>query len=194
MPTSRPNDDRRALACARANERGFSMIELIVALIIVAILGSIAVITFSSSRSAVSAKEGIATGSTYLQAISQYQADHGNMTPTAAQMRPAGAVGTVPARALGPANLLDKTYVASVPDSVAAGRVGVSMDGANCAGGMAAITGAAKQSSWVSYCRVTDSTFGIRIASRANGGASWTDAKASLCWMGNAASATPRCK
>lgn len=170
---------------ARTREQAFTLVEIIVVLVIMAILGAIAATMFRGASSATRSKEAIAAGTAYAQAISQYQADHANRNPTS----PTGTNTTAVRK--GPLNLLGKQYLAAIPDGVTAGRTGVSFQ-ANCATGKAQVPGASKQSSWVSFCPEAEPNFGIRVATRKNPSSSWTDASARVCWMGRTAK-TPAC-
>ncbi|MCW2961530.1 MAG: hypothetical protein JWM25_1617 [Thermoleophilia bacterium] len=170
-----------------AHERGFSVVEMMVAVVIIAILAAAAMMAFGGSKTAVRSKETTAVGAVYAQAIAQFQSDHGNMLPTDADMK---------SPVLGPKNLLGAAYVRSVPEGVTAGRIGVTMRGsapAECGSTGLANIAAGVQTGWVSYCPEAAPGYGIRVASRASGSSSWTDAAtAKACWMGNTAKA-PRC-
>ena len=145
----------------RTHERGFSLIEILVALIITAILLAVLVSTFGGAKSTTYRNEAKAAGSAYLQAVSQYQADFANnVPPTTGPNRWSSAPVTIARR--GPLNLMGKPYLASPPDGVADGRIGVSVAvPAQCTGSTPATTpppGATpKTQGWVIVCYAADS-------------------------------------
>jgi prepilin-type N-terminal cleavage/methylation domain-containing protein len=175
-----PNDMRQPVesapprACTCPRESAFSLVELLVALAVVAILMSIAIATFGGAKSSVRGNEAKSIGTAYAQAISQFQADHANRNPTSAQM------STVDGYSVGPTNLVGKPYMTSLPEGVGT-RVGVDMACGSPGGG--AFTG------WVSYCPEGDGPlFGVRVNTRPKASAPWGPA----CWLGSTAN-TPRC-
>lgn len=162
---------------ARAREGGFTMIEILVALVIVMILAGAAIIAFRGSKTSTHAKEAISAGSALTQAISSYQADHQNQLPNAGNASQWSATQ-------GPLNLLGKPYVPSIA-GVSEGRIKLSTT--DCG---ATATSGGTASGVVSYCsRPADApNFAVRVA--AQGPSGWADA--TVCWMGRSNKA-PRC-
>jgi type II secretory pathway pseudopilin PulG len=176
---------RSSASTARTREHGFTLVEILVAMIIIIALMALAIIAFRGSKTATYEKEARAAGAAYAQGISAWQADHANRVPGAADfMNPASK---------GPTDLLGKPYLPSEPSGVAEGRIGFSV-GANCGTAPAAPTGTgvAQQSGWVSFCPETAPHFGVRVMSHAPGSAWTAAAGAKVCWFGNTAKA-PRC-
>jgi prepilin-type N-terminal cleavage/methylation domain-containing protein len=175
----------------RTREAGFTLLEMMIVVVIILILAAIAMTTMRGAKTATRNNEAKATANAYVQAISQYHADYANRNPTA----PSGSTASGGANALrvqkGPLNLLGRPYIKSIPDAVADGRTGVSFRSGPC-GGKAAMPGATKQTSWVSACFGADPAYGIRVATRRDGGSSWTDSSAQVCWLGSTAN-RPRC-
>jgi prepilin-type N-terminal cleavage/methylation domain-containing protein len=162
------------------NERGFSLIEIIVVMVIIAILMAAVVPRFLGAKAATAKKETTAAGLAYNSAIAQFQADHGNVLPAAK----AGSLDmlTLQGKAAGPKNLLKLPYVKNLPSGVAEGRVGVSMDGSNCATDATSNPGTApalapKALGWVSYCvknnDVNSNAYYIRVNFRDNAASPW---------------------
>ncbi len=161
-------------------ERGFSLIELLVVMAVIAVLMSIAVMAFRSARYTVNTNEARTVGSAYMQAVSQYQADHANLNPTLTGSSPSADIEK------GPLNLLNKPYLKSIPDAISHGRIGVSMGGANCSG--TAVAGAGSRVGWVSVCYGPPPQHYVRVAARRDpSAATWT-----ICYMGST-TATPKC-
>ncbi|MCW2924270.1 MAG: hypothetical protein JWM98_1674 [Thermoleophilia bacterium] len=164
------HDNRPARTRSRTHEAGFGVIELIVAMVILAILLAAIMLSFRGAKSSTYAKETKAAASAYAQAIGQYQADHANLNPT-------GLSGTA-----GPLNLLGKPYLRAVPDAVAGGRVSVSLACGAPAGG---------SFGHISYCaQGAGPAFDIKVWTRASASEGWTPAP--TCHLGNA-NAIPRC-
>lgn len=157
------------------DERGFTVVELTVAMAIIIVLAAAAMLAFGGSKGAVRGKEAVAVGASYAQAIAQFQADNANNNPTAAQMGSANR---------GPLNLLGKPYLGGTPEGVTAGRVAVTMTGTCSAPPNGSFTGA------VTYCPEAAPAYGIRVNTRTNPSQAWTAGK--VCWHGNTAQ-TPRC-
>jgi prepilin-type N-terminal cleavage/methylation domain-containing protein len=181
MPELRTDHARLAPTRTPERERAFTLIEIIVVMAILAILMGAIVISFRGAKSSTYHKEGIATGGSYVQSISSYQADHANRNPD---------LGTLDPRT-GPLNLLSKPYLKNVPEPVDIGRVSVSaaaLGGANCNGTASGGAGV----SHVSICLGTEPEFAVRVATRPNAGASWGDPETKLCWLGPS-NQTPRC-
>lgn len=176
-------------AHARDAERGFTVVEIVVAMIIAIVLISLAIIAFRGSKTATYANEGKAVGSAYMQMVSQYQADHANNNPAPGQPGgvPNGNNGA--AQKKGPINLLAKPY-GSIPDAVAAGRVGVSF-GSNCGNAAGTPVGAGGHRAWVSVCLEPAPNYGVRVITRGPSN-TWAAGDAKVCWMGSTAK-TPRC-
>ncbi len=175
-------------------EQGFSMMELIVVMTIVAILGAIAMIAFHGAKASASMNEAKSTASSYAQAVSQYQNDHGRRNPPDM----AGNNGDVQQR--GPKNLVGAYYLRSVSDSVTAGRVGVTwvsspaMNGACASGGKPSPADASTQTGWVTICLGADPAYAVRVSARANSSASWADEKSISCFTaGSGIERTPAC-
>lgn len=174
MPLPHPTPAR-----ARRREGGFTLVEIMVALMIGIVLMALAIIAFRGSKSASFANEGKAVGSAYMQMVSQYQADHANNNP------PTTGNNTAVARK-GPLNLLNEPY-GTMPDAVVARRTGVSF-GTYCTGTPPA---GARERSWVAVCYEAAPNFGVRVMARSSDG-TWTGPKSVSCWMGSTAKA-PRC-
>lgn len=163
------------------------MVEIIVVAAIVLLLGGIAIVSLRGASASTRLNEAKVAAAAYAQAVSQYQADNANRNPPAL----AGA-----AAQKGPLNLLGRPYLAPMPEAVTDGRVGVSMNNANCGGPAAPAGATAGMTAWISLCtggvHGTAPGFGIRLITRAKPGGSWTADGAQLCWLGNSR-ATPRC-
>lgn len=179
---------------AHACERGFTTLELIVGLLIVAILAAISITAFSGSKKATYALEGKSVGSAYMQAVSQYHADFANRhPPTTGPAALKWSGNNTAAAKRGPLNLLGQPYLKSAPDAVSIGRVGISVN-TNC-GAPGTPSGASTQTAWVSVCYLAAPRLWIRVIARKNSSAAWNGAGASACYMGAPAStpAYPAC-
>jgi prepilin-type N-terminal cleavage/methylation domain-containing protein len=108
----------------RTGEDGFTLVEIIVALVIVAILMAIAVPLLTGSKRSAYSRDALAAAESYAQAIDQYVADHGGQLPA----MPSGAqtgTGAWPsaAGATGPLDLSNQPYMrAGVPDGLKSGH------------------------------------------------------------------------
>lgn len=162
----------------RTREPGFTVVEIVVACVIMLVLMAGAVVAFRGARSAVYGKETIAAATAYNNAIAKYAADHANTPPTAAQMiRPRSA------QSPGPQSLLDpaRPYLTSLPDPVQGGRVRVFMQGGSCATGATTAALAAPLKGSITYCPApAPPGYGIRVAYETKQGQPWK-----VCWMGN---------
>lgn len=154
------------------------MIELAIALFIIAVLAIAGARAFGGAKKATYAGEGKTVGSAYMQVISQYHADHSNQHPPLTGNNSAAVIA-------GPLDLTNKPYMRSVPDAVTAGRVGVSMGASNC--GASGVSAASTQVGWVSICYAAAPRFSVRVANRKDAASPWT-----YCWMG-ATTALPKC-
>lgn len=163
-------------------ERGFTLIEMIVAMTIALILAGIAIILFQGGKASAYHGEGISAGSAYLQSIAGYASDHANRTPDAGSFDPK----------TGPLNLIDKPYLGSQPDGVANGRINVTNDGQGCSDSIGDGTGGSFISV-VSMCFDGSGGYFVRVASRRNAGAAWDlEDGSQLCFLGGTA-LKPRC-
>jgi len=176
-------------SCARSREAGFSVAELIIAMAILTILTIIAMMSFNGAKRSSRVDETKAVGSAYMQAISQYHADHANRHPTT----PAGDNSA--AVKAGPLNLLNRPYLSPMPEAVSDGRVGVSIRGGNCGNAKATPSGAgaATATGWVSVCYAAEPRYSVRVLARSSSGASWADASATMCWLGIVPGGGTRC-
>lgn len=172
----------------RAAERGFSVVELIVVMVIVAILAAAAIMTFRSAKGTSYQKEAITAATTYSQAIASFQSDHAKRNPS-----PTDPAHFAADKALGPLNLLGKPYAGAKPEAVVDGRVGVgvypSIGGANCNNTKSAPGSTA---AWVSICLGPDPQYAVRVLARKHPGDPWNAPETTLCWMGSTTQ-TPRC-
>jgi prepilin-type N-terminal cleavage/methylation domain-containing protein len=119
----------RAGRCARlaaGDERGFTMVELLVVMVILAILLAIAIPTFRSGRQTAVTKNTIVSAQTYRDAINGFKLDHSNRAPTI------GAANDWPAAtSLGPRqpNLSGSAVLrymrTGAPDAVTKGMVNI---------------------------------------------------------------------
>lgn len=107
------------------DEAGFTLIELVVVMVIVAILMAIAVPSFRGGRKATDHKALVAAAQSYREAIEAFRLDHGGRVP----FQTADWSNTV---GLGPVDdLTTKPYMrAGVPDVVASGKVAIAGMGA----------------------------------------------------------------
>jgi hypothetical protein len=147
---------------------------MVVVLLIVVILVSIAFAMLGGAKSSARGNEAKAIGSTYAQAISQYQTDNANKNPP--------AMASANGASAGPTNLLGKPYITTMPEAAGV-RVGVDMSGGCAAPGGGVFTG------WVAYCpEGAGPVFGVRVNTRATISDPWSGE----CWIGRTAK-TPRC-
>jgi len=102
----------------RPPEQGFTLVEILIVMVIVAILMIAAIPAYNAAKRTARYKDTVAAASSYRQAISSFQLDNGNLVPRAAivpAVWPAGA--TFP---YGPKNILGKYYMRSgAPSEVA---------------------------------------------------------------------------
>lgn len=162
------------------NERGFTLIEMITVCIVMGILMAIAIPQFLGAKSTTKSNEARAAGMSYSAAIAQFQADHGNKLPAAADMM------TLSGMPAGPKNLMGKAYVKNLPSGVVEGRTGVSMDGTTNCGGQLPNQTNGTASGWVAYCNplgVNSNSYSVRIWSRDNSSQPWKP----KCFTGSAA-------
>lgn len=175
---------------ARRREAGFTLVEILVALLIIAILVVVMIRAFGGAKGATYAQEGKTVGSAYMQAVSQYHADFANRHPAT------WTGNNTTAAQQGPRNLTNQPYMKTVPESVTAGRTGVSVGvAANCGTGSAptAPSGAAAHTSWVAVCFGAEPRYFVKVFARKSAGAGWGVADAGkVCFMG-ATTATPKC-
>ncbi len=177
-----------------ARERGFTVVEMLIAMVVVAILFAIVIQMFGGAKKATYFQDGKTVGSAYMQAVSQYHADFANRhPPTTGPPTQRWWGNNTAATQRGPRNLTGQPYMKSTPESVSAGRVGISVD-ANC-GAPSNPTGASTQTAWVSVCYLAEPRYWVRVIARKNSGAQWTGPGASACYMGAPAStpAYPAC-
>lgn len=168
---------------ARAHERGFTLLEMLIVVIVLAIIFAIALSKFSGAKKSAYFNDGKTVGTAYMQAVSQYQADFANRHPPMTgppALRWSG--NNTAATQRGPLNLTGQPYLKSTPESVTAGRVGVSVN-TNC-GAPGAPSGATTQTAWVSVCYLAEPRFWVRVIARKNSGALWTGSGALACYMG----------
>ena len=159
-----------------ARERGFTLVEILVAMTIIAIIMAIAIISFRGAKGTTYAKETIAAGAAYSQAISQFQADHANKLPAGAELI------KISNKEAGPANLLNKPYIGSLPEGVDAGRISVSM---TCGGAKSGTYG------HVAFCPGTAPAYEVQVFTRKDSTKAFPGAP--TCTIGNTASTAPRC-
>jgi prepilin-type N-terminal cleavage/methylation domain-containing protein len=187
MPLHRP---RHTDHPARTHERGFTLVEILVAMGIILVLVAISISSFRGAKSSTNAKEATAAGAAYAQAIAQWQSDNANRLPGAAAWPTSPSTEAMK----GPKNLLGKPYIASPPPGMLEGRIGFSMN-ANCGTAPAAPVGIGTgvQNAWVSYCPgAAAPDYGVRVLTRRKG-SGWTLAdKAKVCWYGRTVN-IPRC-
>ena len=157
---------------ARTREDGFTIVELLIAMLIIVILVVVAIKAFGGAKGATYANEAKAAGSAYLQAVSQFQADNANRLPAANQWD----------AQRGPRNLLNQPYMKTAPEGVLAGRIGVSN---TCPGGN-------PPGSFVGYvnvCMQAAPRYYVRVASRKSPSATtWA-----FCFLGSAPAGSPAC-
>ena len=181
-------------------ERAFTLIEMIIVGAIMLILMGAAMMLFRGAKSTTYQKEAVTAGNAYVAAVAAYQADHANRNPIGAQPGAVPLGTNTKAQWTGPKNLLNKPYIASIPDSVTGGRTGVSWGSNrsnNCGTAKATPTGSgSNQLSWVSVCfgapHGAEPAYGVRVLARKDRGTAWTHSSAKLCWLGNTAQ-KPRC-
>lgn len=172
---------------AHVREHGFSVIEMMIALLVIAILIAVVAMGFGGAKKATYAQEGKTVGSAYMQAVSQYHADFANRhPPTTGPPTQRWSGNNAPDTQRGPLNLTGAPYMKSVPDAVSSGRVGVSVN-TNC-GAPGPPTGATTQTAWVSVCYLAEPRFWVRVISRKNSGDVWSGPSATACYMGAPAS------
>ena len=147
------------------DERGFTLSELLVVMMIIGVLMAVAIPTFMSARTSSYSKEAIAAGSAYYAAIAQFQTDHGNMLPGDSDQAP-----DVQGHPAGPASLLKRSYLKQLPAGVPDDRIGVSM-ATTCA----APPAGGRYVGWVSYCpgTLTGNAYSVRVSYRGKPGAPW---------------------
>lgn len=93
------------------SDAGFTLPEMLVVMIIIAILMAIAVPSFLGAKGSARLKEGATYAATYQRAVASYMADNGNRVPVGAAQMPADGSG--------PRNLLNKPYMREgIPDGV----------------------------------------------------------------------------
>lgn len=175
-----PKSSRDTHARARTRERGFTVVEITVAMVIVAILMGVAMLGLRSAKGAAYGKEAIAAGAGYSDAIAKFRTDHALQNPAAGDMM------TLQGRPAGPRSLVNpaKPYIAPLPDGVVSGRVFANMNPGGDCGATASGAGApATAQAVVSYCPANPN-YAIRVAYRQKSGDPWSTAK--VCWMGNA--------
>jgi prepilin-type N-terminal cleavage/methylation domain-containing protein len=166
----------------RTRESGFTVVEMMIALFIIVVLAIVAFKAFGGAKKATYANEAKTVGSAYMQSVAQYQADFANRNPTAA----AWSGNNTTAAQRGPLNLTNQPYMKSVPEAVAGGRVGISVN-SNCGTTASNPSGASTHTGWVSVCYGAEPQFYVRVLSRKDAGSPWA-----VCLMG-ATPATPKC-
>jgi prepilin-type N-terminal cleavage/methylation domain-containing protein len=163
------------------NERGFTIIELLVVMVIMATLIAIVVPNLLGAKQATYSREAVAAGNAYNAAIAQFQTDHGNMLPGNSDQAP-----NVQGTPAGPASLLKKSYLKEQPAGVVEGRIGVSMST-----GCQAPPSAGQFVGWVAYCpgNLGANAYSIRVSYRSKPGAAWQPS----CVIGAPASGLKAC-
>lgn len=115
-------------ACARPrrSERGFSLIELIVVGLIIAILLGVIISTFRGSKKATYAKAGQVSAYAYQDAVEAYMADNGQRAPhigDKTQWHVDADRGPIDPQ------FSNKTYMRTIPEQVRAGMVDLVVKG-----------------------------------------------------------------
>lgn len=118
----RPSVTRVARAGARDEGGGFTLIEVLVVMAIVALLLAVTIPTFSGSRHAGDAKvvEGVAVH--YRDGIAEFQFEHANRVPEMARASD-WSTGTQQEMWNGPIDMKGEPYLRQIPESVADGSV-----------------------------------------------------------------------
>lgn len=130
MPVVPPNTRQRA-ACNR--EDGITLIEVMIVIVIVAILMSIAVPAFTTSRHTANSKLVRTTAASYREAIDAFTLDRSGRVPDTADANqwPASAIAAGPLEPVNdPRTGLPRTYLRGTPTSVSDGTVLVLPDAA----------------------------------------------------------------
>ncbi len=134
-----------------ADERGFTLMEILIAMILVGILMALAIPTFFGAREATSANATRAAASEYAAAISAFRLDHANRNPV---------VGSAdwPNPQRGPVDRNGTPYMSEVPQLVAEGLVNFCAN--SCGAG---------QEGKIEYVRAgDDSGFFLRVHTKDN--------------------------
>ncbi|MCW2956249.1 MAG: hypothetical protein JWO69_1118 [Thermoleophilia bacterium] len=108
----------------RTSEQGFSLVELIVVMVIVAILAAITMMSFGSSKDAANRGKVVAVAQSYDQAIASFALDHtGRMPVPGSRDWPTVTRGPVePSITVGGAQ---QPYMRTIPEAVGDGVVAV---------------------------------------------------------------------
>jgi prepilin-type N-terminal cleavage/methylation domain-containing protein len=133
-------NDTSPVPTGQRSDAGFTLIEILVVMIIIAILMAVSVPTFLGAKKTARRKEATATALAYKQAVSQFMLDHSNRVPSfgvATDWPTATPNG-------GPVSMLTGTatpYMHPLPETVSDRKVDVSAGTApSAAAGLEAVT------------------------------------------------------
>lgn len=118
------NDVPHSLRHGFTKEAGFSLVELLVAMAIVGIMGTIAIFTFGSSKSTIRGNQVVEIAQPYRDAIERFRSNHGGRSPAPTRIHewpsPLSA---------GPVSYLtgDKPYISDPPPDVTSGAIVVAL-------------------------------------------------------------------
>lgn len=174
MMPDQPGDhcSRAQAAPARANEHAFSLIELIVVMIIIAVLTAIAIGTGRSARDASELKSATSAAQSYRQAVSAFMLDHGNRVP-----EPGGTVNGLPdwstSLTAGPMDRYGRAYLKGIPEAIQGSLVTFASGTAQTDNGMNRFA--------LVYTATPPSKYSIRVYYRKEPSAAWS----LRCELGN---------
>jgi prepilin-type N-terminal cleavage/methylation domain-containing protein len=126
-----------APASRRSTERGFTLVEMLIALIIVGVLSAVLIPKFSSQRTTAKHKSGLSAAHQYYQAVIAFQGDHNGRIPDLRNdpiQRPLCNSGSLdgcewPFTIEGPRDDSGRPYIRSIPTIARNGTLGFVMDG-----------------------------------------------------------------
>ncbi|MBC7644368.1 MAG: prepilin-type N-terminal cleavage/methylation domain-containing protein [Thermoleophilia bacterium] len=135
-------------------EDGFTLVELLVVLVIIAILMAVAVMSFTGAKKTSYHRNAIAAAESYRDAVDAYMADNGNVAP---------ALGSAAwsAASAGPVDALvqNKPYIRTTPEAISDGNVSIGAPGGRAAPGTRA---------FIAYTS-SGSTYSFRVSAVAVG-------------------------
>lgn len=113
MPTPPPSPKR-------PTEQGFTLVEIVIVMVILAILMAAAIPMYNSAKRTTRYKDAVAAAASYRQAISAFQLDNGYLVPLSTVGVPPVWAGGASPDPLGPKNMLGKYYMpGGAPSEVA---------------------------------------------------------------------------
>ena len=157
-----------------SSEAGFTLTEMMIVLVIIAILMAVAIPSYLSAKRAAHYKDAVSAASSYRQAISSYQLDNGNLVPIVGIPTIWKSVAGKP-DPMGPINLLRAYYLRSgAPSEVAHGTLLVYGGSVGTSVPAAPLGATTAQIAAVQIAFPSPTTYQLGVWTRKNATSPWT--------------------